>query len=220
MTPHTARCDSRERGTARTSTKALASLTGVAAVVLLGSAVPASALPVSAAVPLDAPTCQGRVPTIYVGPERAWEDNLVNGTEGDDVIVTVGDRVVIYGNGGDDVICTFGDEGNVVFGGSGNDRIFTTGGEDSIHGDDGADEVHAGAGADEVYGEEGADRLFGDNGSDSIIGDGGDDIMYGGDGSDRIRGRAGLDQGRGGAGYDLCRFATELRESCGTWIGQ
>ncbi|KRA31018.1 MULTISPECIES: calcium-binding protein [unclassified Nocardioides] len=214
MTNHTARLNSRRLGAEGTTPKAFAAITAAAALVMLTSASPAYAFSAGVETSGDTATCQGQVPTIYVGPEQ----RIVFATEGDDVIVAVGHLHTIHSLGGDDLICTFGSQGDTIVGGPGNDRIFTWGGDDVIYGGDGADEVHGGGGHDVIHGDDGNDVLFGGAGSDLIIGDGGDDTMHGGDGDDRLRGLIGNnDKGDGGAGDDLCRFGTEHRTSCGTW---
>ena len=96
-------------------------------------------------------------------------DDLVNGTEGNDLIRTFRGEDEIYGNGG-------------------NDQIFSDEDDDYIEGGDGLDYVKAGPGNDEVYGNDQDDRLFGDQGDDYLDGGRGADVVRGGRGDDLIFG--------------------------------
>ncbi len=131
---------------------------------------------------IDAPvtgTCNGLEPTI-TGTTR---NDVIEGTEGADVILAGPGSDTIRGLGGDDVIC----------GGDGNDRIY---------GDDGDDLVFAGEGGDRIYGGAGHDELRGEGGRDIILGEKGDDVLVGGRGKDRIAGRSGNDVIKGSVGAD------------------
>jgi Ca2+-binding RTX toxin-like protein len=90
--------------------------------------------------------------------------NLIEGTQGDDVIL---------GTDGDDLI--FGLAGNdVISGGTGNDCIFGGYGDDIISGDNGDDTIIGNSGHDILKGESGIDVIYSNSGSDVI--DGGEDI--------------------------------------------
>jgi hypothetical protein len=119
--------------------------------------------------------------------------NVINGTDGDDVI---------EGTEGPDCIS----------GGNGNDRIDAFGGEDVIHGGNGSDRIDAFPGNDTVYGENGDDFLRGAEDNDTVYGGSGNDEL---DGSfddpvetattnDTLFGEAGDDRLEGGAGTDSC----------------
>jgi putative intracellular protease/amidase len=101
----------------------------------------------------------------------------------------------------------------VVYGGSGNDRIFAT---DSalpvaIYGEAGHDQITGGSAGDLLDGGDGVDRIWGMAGDDVILGGAGDDfldgregndIVVGGDGNDTLGGHLGNDVLIGGLGVD------------------
>jgi Ca2+-binding RTX toxin-like protein len=121
-----------------------------------------------------AETCQGRTPTV-IGSGHA-----VNGTEGDDVILTNGARSV-YAKGGDDLVCVTGPYTGKhypvnVRAGDGNDVVDGTGSPKQ--------EVHASLGS-------GVDTFLGGGAGDAVELDypdaaGGTDAVDGGGGSDVI----------------------------------
>ncbi len=84
------------------------------------------------------------------------KNDIINGTSGNDLIISFEGNDIINSNGGDDCIIA----------GSGNDI------------------VNAGAGNDVVFGNEGNDILNGDAGNDTLIGSTGNDIANGGTGTD------------------------------------
>ncbi len=106
------------------------------------------------------PLCQGRKATC-VGTDG---DDLIWGTEDDEVILGLGGDDVIHADDGDDIVC----------GGPGDDA------------------VHAARGDDSMYGDEGDDWLFGSRGKDSIYGGlGNRDVLLGGPGLDYLDGGPG-----------------------------
>ncbi|WP_168220424.1 Ig-like domain-containing protein [Azospirillum thermophilum] len=131
---------------------------------------------------------------------------------------------VWLGGGNDDYQGDNGGAGggrvDVVWGGSGDDRIGLGGGDDIAHGEDGNDALYGGDGNDTLFGElgndvlngnlgndllfggEGNDTLWGQDGADTLEGGGGDDVFYGGDGNDLMIGGAGNDTFTGGTGAD------------------
>ncbi|MGQ3211446.1 MAG: calcium-binding protein [Shinella sp.] len=148
----------------------------------------------------------------------------------------------IRGYGGNDTI--FGDiyqdptettEGDVAYGGDGDDRIFgdtgfdepnwqynTHGGSDTLYGGNGADQIYGQGGHDQLYGDAGNDLLVGGTGSDTLHGGSGNDILwadikgktyaaqamnhlYGGTGNDSLYGGEGIDELYGDAGSDILR---------------
>jgi Ca2+-binding RTX toxin-like protein len=121
-----------------------------------------------------AETCQGRTPTV-IGSGHA-----VNGTEGDDVILTNGARSV-YAKGGDDLVCVTGPYTGKYYpvnvrAGDGNDVVDGTGSPKQ--------EVHASLGS-------GVDTFLGGGAGDAVELDypdaaGGTDAVDGGGGSDVI----------------------------------
>jgi Ca2+-binding RTX toxin-like protein len=119
------------------------------------------------------------------------EDDVVNGTNGNDLIRTFLGNDEIDGNGGNDDIRA----------GEGNDLVFGGAGLDFIRG---------GAGDDVIYGEEGVDRIISDSGNDYVDGGSGADVIRGSAGTDTILGGINVeldDQGRpvgnGGAADEL-----------------
>lgn len=103
---------------------------------------------------------------------------------------------LINGQGGNDTITlefwSFNDD--VVYGGSGHDRIAAGYGRDTLHG---------GSGNDELLGERENDRLYGGSGHDTLNGGDNDDLLEGGSGRDVLRGGAGKDTLYGGSGDDV-----------------
>ena len=127
--------------------------------------------------------------------------DIVDGTEHDDTISTLGGTDIVAGGAGDDDIdggagndYLFGDSGaDTIDGGEGDDIIFGGSGADTLTGGAGADLIRGGSGADTIEGGEGADILLGDSGADTIDGGAGDDIIYGGTGDDTLTGGTGAD---------------------------
>jgi Ca2+-binding RTX toxin-like protein len=120
----------------------------IGALALLLGGVTASAAPAS-----TTETCFGLTPTIVGTDGDDGENNPIEGTAGDDVIVGLGGSDFIEGQGGDDTIC----------GGPGQDYLF---GEVET-----VDLDHA------VIGLAGNDRLDGGPGDDGLIGNTGDDAL-------------------------------------------
>jgi len=94
---------------------------------------------------------------------------------------------------GDNGPLQFDHLGNVITGGSGDDRLLGLDGDDTISG---------GAGDDKIKGNKDDDVLSGDGGDDQIKGGAGDDIGFGGSGDDELFGGAGNDALYGGTGND------------------
>ncbi len=132
--------------------------------------------------------CFGQTPTIT-------GNGVVNGTPGDDVILTGSGADTVRGLGGDDLICT-GRGDDFVRGGAGDDKIL------------------AGGGADNAGGSAGDDLVRGVGGNDAVQGDGGDDTVRGGTGDDRINGGPGADVLTGGPGKDRLTGGSDAPDSC------
>ena len=121
-------------------------------------------------------------------------DNLILGTDGDDVLA------------GSDLA-----EEIVAFGG--NDFLTGEGGFDTLFGDAGNDTANGEGDNDLVYGDLGGDILFGDSGNDTVIGDPGrealqsesleQDILFGNEGNDLLHASPGSDRVHGGKGDDF-----------------
>ncbi|HEX2639344.1 MAG TPA: calcium-binding protein, partial [Pyrinomonadaceae bacterium] len=95
----------------------------------------------------------------------------------------------IAGDGGDVIVLAdptiiLGDL--TIFGGEGDDVLWSNAGNDEIAGAGGNDIVDAGPGNDHVYGENGNDSLNGGEGNDYIDGGAGNDVIYGGNRVDPI----------------------------------
>jgi RTX calcium-binding nonapeptide repeat (4 copies) len=71
-----------------------------------------------------------------------------------------------------------------IYGGSGDDRAFTSPRGGFIEGSGGADALHGGSGPDDLIGDEGADVLLGAGGDDDLRGGSGHDLLVGGSGHD------------------------------------
>jgi hypothetical protein len=137
-------------GTRRTSGSVLLVLLVLAAgavVPVVGAAGSAVAAP---------PTCQGQPATIVAGPDEVD----VVGTDGPDVIVTVGSgSIQIDAGGGDDLICTRVGEAGYVRGESGDDVVFV-GAAVRDHQQDFLVMVVDGEGDDEYHGVPGTELSF------------------------------------------------------------
>jgi Ca2+-binding RTX toxin-like protein len=154
--------------------------------------------------------CKGRVATL-TGTARA--DTII-GTEGDDVIVSLGGGDTINARGGNDLICSGGGS-DTVSGGDGRDTIVTGSGRDTVNGGSGDDRITLGAKDDIADGGQGNDRIDGGGGSDRIRGSAGNDRLSGGGGSDTLVGGPGNDRMAGGNGTDTCTGGTGFNRADG-----
>ncbi|WP_369032315.1 MULTISPECIES: calcium-binding protein [Streptomyces] len=101
-------------------------------------------------------------------------------------------------------------DGNLVYGGPGDDNITVHGngrawgqdGKDTIHADGEGSRVDAGTGNDLVYGGAGRQTLTGGNGNDTVRGGTGNDLIYGSPGNDILYGNSGNDTIQGNSGND------------------
>ncbi len=89
----------------------------------------------------------------------------------------------LAGNGGD--VINLADKdityGNVtIFGGNGDDILWSNIGSDLITGGGGNDIIEGGPGNDNLFGGDDNDQIYGGAGDDTINGDAGNDILYGG----------------------------------------
>jgi len=94
--------------------------------------------------------------------------NIIEGTQGDDVIVGTDGDDLIFGLAGDDIIS----------GGNGNDCIFGGYGDDIISGGDGDDTIKGNSGNDILQGQSGKDLIYSNSGSDVIDGGADTDRCY------------------------------------------
>ncbi len=170
--------------------------------------------------------CAGLEATIVGGPTG----EVLNGTNGNDVIFAGGGDDIVNSGNGHDVVCGgFGDD--TITGGNGNDTLHGGDGNDTIAGGNGNDVIDAGDGVNQVDGGsgndtittgsgddtidgangndsvtagDGADTVDGGSGSDTLTGQGGDDSLVGGNGNDTIDGGSGTNTINGGSGRDTC----------------
>ncbi len=129
----------RASGSTRKGTDMTTRLLAALAATTLGAALVQAPLATAGAAPL--PTCSGEVATIFF-PSTSNSATAVEGTSGDDVIVTGRGSDHVDGRGGRDVICT-------------------RGGVDVIRGGKGDDLMRGGRAADQVAGGRGLDRANG-----------------------------------------------------------
>jgi predicted extracellular nuclease len=142
-------------------------------------------------------TCNGLQATIIGTPG----DNVLNGTNGNDVIVGMGGDDIINGGNGNDVICgNAGDD--TLNGGNGNDTLLGSFGDDILDGGNGNDTLSGGDGVDQLLGQNGNDTLSGGNGNDTLTGHNGNDTLDGDAGNDTLTGHNGDDILDGGADDD------------------
>ncbi len=119
-------------------------------------------------------------------------------------------RLNAQGHGGNDQLIG-GPAGDMLDGGSDDDRVWGYGGNDTLLGSTGNDQLVSGAGHDwadggtgndRLWGEADADSLMGGVGNDELMGGSGNDLLLGGSGDDVLFGETGNDQLNGGLGRD------------------
>lgn len=159
-------------------------------------------------------TCFGRQPTIL----NTQSNTIVNGTDGDDVILSTGSYTDIYGKGGNDIICgglssrIYGSNGNniitgsgksIIYGGKGSNIIFAQAGP----GNDGtlnsteAESGISGVNCDPSSTDPGTSIYGSDDGTgnDVLVGCAGHDYIKAGNNKTKIYGYGGIDQLIGGS---------------------
>src|SRR5712691_2096893 len=110
--------------------------------------------------------------------------------------------LTVNAGAGNDTVEGSDDFGDVLNGGTGNDKICGGGGDDKITGGDNDDSINGQAGDDLLNGNQGNDKLLGGDGQDVMFGGNGFDTMSGGDGDDTLHGQGGNDRIFGDAGND------------------
>ncbi len=150
--------------------------------------------------------CMGKKPTI-VGTEE-----VVLGTSGNDVIVSLYWGAEVYGLAGDDTICIYNGGDSSAYGGPGRDVIWVD--NNIAHvlvGGPGDDVLLAsnkmitglGKGGENIMiGGPGKDKIYGGGGAEYLFGGAGNDYIRGGEGNDFLRGQWGDDNLNGGYGDD------------------
>lgn len=105
------------------------------------------------------------------------------------------DYVIIRGHGGNDKLSNYSSVTSVIYGGSGNDKLYGGPGNDTLRG---------GAGDDKLYGGDDRDHLHGDTGDDELYGEDGQDVLYGGAGDDYLDGSEDYEWiGKGASSYGM-----------------
>ena len=107
-------------------------------------------------------------------------DYLATGT------VVISDPPFVYGTPQGDNIAGGGNDGQIIYGGAGNDTLNGTGKDDNIYGGSGNDTIKGNDGDDTIYGGSGSDTINANNGNDTIIGGFGSDLLTGSNGDDRF----------------------------------
>jgi Ca2+-binding RTX toxin-like protein len=92
---------------------------------------------------------------------------------------------------------------DMILGDGGNNIIFTLAGNDEANGGNGNDIIYAGSGEDRMYGAKGNDVLVGGLGTNLLDGGPGDDMILGGPGNDLLIGGPGDDVITAGAGTSI-----------------
>lgn len=125
----------------------------------------------------------------------------LNLSTSDHVFDALGGRDIIYLGSGNDKVS--GNTGNdVIYGGQGHDLLFGSDGDDILYGEEGDDRIFGGLNNDRIHGDEGNDEIHGGAGNDRLNGNDGDDIITGGTGADRLNGGIGADYLFGDGGAD------------------
>ena len=128
-------------------------------------------------------------------------NNVLNGTNADEVICGKAGTDTINGGGGDDLILG-GPDNDKIKGQGGNDRVVGGGGADEVNGNGGNDRLRGYPGNDTLNGDDGEDRITGGIDNDTVNGDAGDDKVFGWDGNDEVNGNGGSDHTFGSLGDD------------------
>jgi len=165
-------------------------------------------------------TVDGRGGHDTIDTTAVWQDIVLIGGEGNDVL-TAGDGndQLIGGSGadsldggpGDDTLrgqdgddqLVGGDDQDRILAGDGNDTVDAGSGHDTVTGHDGNDSIDGGSGNDSLDGNAGDDTIHGELGNDIITGDTGNDSLVGGGGDDTVAGQTDDDTVLGGPGDDL-----------------
>ena len=138
--------------------------------------------------------------------------DILEGTEFDDFIDSLGGNDTVLGYAGDDFLV--GGVGNdFLYGGDGNDNLDGGDGKDEVNGDAGDDILRGGEGNDWIIAGAGADTLDGGGGNDNLRGGTGDDTYFfgRGSGSDSIR------DDDGAANQDVIRLTGNITQN-DIWI--
>lgn len=128
-------------------------------------------------------------------------DNLLLGTASDDEINGFGGADVLIAGKGRDTL-DGGSEDDFLFGGRDDDSLNGGVGNDFLFGQQGNDTLDGDAGNDQLYGGSGEDSLIAGFGQDTVVGGAGDDILIGVNPFDEQPGQLERDTLTGGVGKD------------------
>lgn len=129
-------------------------------------------------------------------------NDVILGTSGPDLILSLTGADSINGNGGSDTIFS-GNGNDTINGGDGADSLNGQNGNDSVSGDEGNDLVVGGAGVDTLKGGAGNDFVTGQTEAGLLIGGDGNDTLQGNSANDTLNGEAGDDRLYGLLGNDV-----------------
>lgn len=118
---------------------------------------------------------------------------IINGTAGNDELITVESNDELLGLEGNDFLDAVSGKGNnILRGGAGDDELFAYS-EDELYGDEGDDDLYSdGQGNNILDGGEGNDEIFPDR-NDTVDGGIGDDVIFAGRGGNTFTGGSGQD---------------------------
>lgn len=111
------------------------------------------------------------------------DDDIINGTSGNDTLDGGVGNDEVYGHNGNDTL-EGGTGDDIVNGGDGTDTLYGEDGHDILDGGNDADTVYGGNGNDVIYGRAGNDNLYGGTGGNTIYGGDGNDAYFYQDGND------------------------------------
>ncbi|MCT4577714.1 calcium-binding protein [Donghicola sp.] len=127
-------------------------------------------------------------------------DTLLGGAGDDEITAGIPDEEatrILRGGDGDDTITDEGSKNTIMRGDDGNDELHSL----STYGNVRA-KMYGGSGNDTLYSRSKRDQLFGGEGDDRIVSRSGNELSAGGSGNDTIRAGQGNDTLRGGSGDD------------------
>ena len=124
----------------------------------------------------DTPIIPGGSESTDSGSETTPDENAPTPVPGETIHGDSGNNMLV-GTDGDDIIYGYG----------GNDKLYGGDGNDILYGGDGNDNLYGGDGNDILYGGDGNDNLYGGAGNDILIGGKGNDTLYGGEGHDTFK---------------------------------
>ena len=128
----------------------------------------------------------------YLMPDPLATSYRIEGSHGNDQIISGWTSDMIFGGKGDDKIwagsgddfVSAGNHNDYVDGGNGNDTLLGGAGDDIVHGGKGNDIIHGGSGNDSLYGTKGSNQIFGGTGDDYLNSGNHRSILDGGTGQD------------------------------------